>query len=148
MFLCDEAQRDYFSEEAQKANVELYGLDETLHAGAVFIPLDMDAIKRGEMYQQIINAIYSRIFGSIVEKLEAVAKSKVRNNLTERSQEAFIKLVDSMRAINILGDDAVIAKLNRIADLIRNNEIENLQKELSAEIKTIQARTKERVLQL
>lgn len=145
-YMCGEEQKDLFTEYATQADKDLQALDTSLHASAVFMPLDMEAIKRGEMYQQIIQAIYSRIFGSTVEKLENLAKSKKRSGLTERSVEALLKLVNSMRTLNVLADTNVTSKLNRISDLIQQNQIDELQKELQAEIHEMSK--KERVLRL
>ncbi len=139
IWICREDQTAAIEEKYKEADAALKKIDRSLKAKVEFMPLDMNESSKGEMYQKVLNAIKSRVFDEVIKKVEQVAKDN-QGNLTDRSQKALLNMVDRLNAINILNDQDISRKLEKVKQKILTKEIETIREEFTREITAMKGR--------
>lgn len=88
------------------ADTALKAIHPELYATVHRIPLSVDTVARGELYESLISAIRGQVYQVLLERLEGLAQKK---DVPERSRVALLKLCDRMRDWNVV-DDPTIAE--------------------------------------
>lgn len=135
--LCKEEQLNELKDLADEANKELMTIDPTLGATLASFSLDMADVSKGETYGQVLSAIRYQIITQVIDKIDVMTKEKSINQLQVKSKEALVKLVDRLKAINILEDKDIDTKLESIKKAIIYDSIEVLKKDLITEMISI-----------
>lgn len=129
LWMCNEDKVESIRQSVSEAEKEFQKLDTSLHTQIIFIPLNIYEIQGGELYGQIINAIRYRVLSEVIEKIEDKT-----GQLTEKSKEAVLKLIDRMKGINIFNDPDVTKRISEIREKIINNDLETIKNELTQEL--------------
>jgi hypothetical protein len=122
---------------AREANTELQEIDRSLIAFVEFLPLDLEAAKKGTVYGSILNAIRERVLDSILKKISEVV-DRGNEELKPATKEMLLKLVDKMRQINVLEDEEIDRRLTEIRDQIDREVLAPLKVNLEQELETVQ----------
>lgn len=136
LYICQEKHCQELQDMMSKANQELQNIDPMLSAGVMFIPLDAGAIRNGEMYNQINLAVKGQIYTDLLDRLKKLADSSLKS----RSKSSLLKMVDRMEKINVLDDPEISLKIYEIRDMIENDTIKPLLKEMESEVEKLQQR--------
>ena len=136
LYICQEQHRQELKDMMSKANREFQKIDPLLSADVMFIPLDAGAIRNGEMYDQINQAVKGQIYTDLLERLKKLADSSMKS----RSKSSLLKMVDRMEKINVLDDPEISLKIYEIREMIEKDTIKPLLEDLESEIDKIQQR--------
>ena len=136
LYICQEQHRQELKDMMSKANREFQKIDPLLSADVMFIPLDAGAIRNGEMYDQINQAVKGQIYTDLLERLKKLADSSMKS----RSKSSLLKMVDRMEKINVLDDPEISLKIYEIREMIEKDTIKPLLEDLESEIGKIQQR--------
>lgn len=127
-------------QEAREADKEMKAISPSLHATPVLLPLKMDDIAKGELYDHVLSAIKYRIVSQVIERIDDMTKKKSISQLSDRSREALIKMVENLKVVNVLRDAQIDQKLDQIRKSIEKDSIEPLYKELIVEVEALSQR--------
>ena len=127
---------DEISKIADEADRKLREVHETLYARVIFIPIDESAARKGELYQEIIDAIRYHVYQVAFEKLKDVNLQ----HLHKRTKAALLRMCDRLQAINVLNDPDIDSKIQEIKEKIMSEDIEELSKEIKAELDVLKSR--------
>lgn len=106
-----------------------------LGASVMFIPLDFQQIFKGNLYGQITDAIQYQVYSGLFERMEGMLKRTAEGKeLPERSRNALIKMVDSLKSINVTQDANVFKKLEDIRAKIVDGDLKEVAASLKSEL--------------
>mgnify|MGYP001488261784 CR=1 FL=1 len=121
-----------------KADAELKAIDPNLHAEPIFIPLDLEAAKKGQLYDHIMASIKYNVYKTVFERLSKVlARNKA---ITHKSKEALLRLCDNLKVLNVLDDREIDTKIEQIRTEIQTEVLEPLRDNLEKEIESLDCR--------
>lgn len=130
----DQAEISKIVEEAHHA---MQAIKPELSAEARFIPLYLDDQVKGEVYQQVLGAIQSRIYSELFYRLKDLANLE---EIPKRSRTALIKLVDRLRRWNVVDDPAVEQSLSEIKTSFETDVFKPVLKDLQEQLMALKAR--------
>lgn len=140
LHICSAEEIEGIMREAQEADKEMKAIEKSLHAIPVLLPLKMDEIAKGELYDQVLSAIRYRIVSQVIERIDDMTKKKSISQLSDRSREALVKMVENLKVVNVLKDAQIDQKLDQIRKSIEKDSIEPLYKELIVEVEALSQR--------
>lgn len=129
--MCRESNIQAIKELVKSADEQFKHIDPVLYAEAIFVPLDMSDVQKGEFYEQVLDSIRYRVLRDIIEQLDIKSAQ-----LPAKSKQAVEKLLNHLRSVNVLGDEGISKKLEEIQKKIDTEDLgvikQELQKELDA----------------
>jgi len=127
--------------ETSKAEQKNYTHDEAnnlipkLGAQAKFLPLDLNQIFKGSLYGQITDSIKYQVYSGMFARMETMLKrTEEGKELPERSRNALIKVIESMRSINVTKDENIYKQLDAFKAQIEKGELKEVAASLKAEL--------------
>lgn len=135
--ICKEEQLAAIKTQADQAHEEMVKTDPSLHAFLGYFSLDMTEISKGDVYGQVLSAIRYQIVTEILDRLNKLSETQQLSQMSQRSREALLKMVDRLRAINILNDKEVETRLESIKQAIMTDSIAPMKAELVDEMMAI-----------
>lgn len=136
LFFCREDEISDISRWIGKADADMKKVNPSLAAHVHFIPLDVEAIKQGELYEQIRLAIKGQVFNDLLERVQEL----VYKQLPTRSKNSLLKMLTKMDKINVLDDPDITQKIEDIREHIEKETLIPLRDELEEEIKLMNQR--------
>ena len=97
------------------------------------LPLDEQAIQKGELYTAMVHAIYTKLIESTLKRLKQIKSPQ----LSDRSIETMNKLLDKIAALNFLEDEEVQRKIEVLRKKIFNEDLIQLREELQRELESL-----------
>jgi len=141
LFICKEEVTGKIKEAIEQADRELKAIDSVLEARVQFIPLDEVEVRKGELYGQIINCIKYQIYKSLFDRIEEILQRERKSTrLNPRTKRSLLRLLDEMRAVNVLEDRDIYNKIDELKRKIEENAVQPLRRELEQEISAITSR--------
>lgn len=135
LYITDGDELPAIKQEVEAADKELKKIDQRLYASIQLIPLDMKAIKGGELYREILDAIHYQIINRVLKR---IIKMPV-GILNPRTKKALENMLDEMQALNLFNDEEIDVKIKEIKQRLNYN-IEVLRDDLIREIETYRTR--------
>lgn len=135
--ICKEEQLPLIIDLSSQANEAIQILDPSLHATLAYFGLDMAEVSKGDAYGQVLSAIRYQIISEVLGRLEKVTETQAIDQLSKQSKTALLKMIDRLKAINILDDKGVETKLESLKTAIMTDTIAPMKKELIDEMLAI-----------
>jgi hypothetical protein len=106
-----------------------------LGATVVFIPLDFNQIFKGSLYGQISDSIKYQVYSNLFTRMETMLKRTTEGKeVPERSKEALLKMISTLRTVNVTKDGDIEGKLNEIKAAIESGDLKTVTASLKAEL--------------
>lgn len=109
-----------------------------LHATLALFSLDLGDMVAGGAYQQVLNVIRAKVYRTVFERLTEVLASK--KGLTDTTRKSMLKMIENLRAINILNDVDIETQLNNIKQKIEDSLLNDLRDEMVKALETTDTR--------
>jgi hypothetical protein len=109
-----------------------------LRCDMVLIGLDAEAMRKGEMARRIVDSILYQVYREIADRLTAVLQK--RDVLPEVSKKAILTALDRMKALNVIEDPDVDAKIEAIIKMVNEDAIQPLKTQLDTDLKLLTTR--------
>ena len=122
---------------AEDANQAMRVVNQELRAIVQFIPLYLDDQVKGEVYQQVLGAIQSRIYSELFGRLSQIANL---DEVPKRSRNALIKLVDRLQRWNVVDDPDVDKTLNEVKLSFETEVFKPVLNDLKEQLLALKAR--------
>jgi len=126
--ICTESQKKDIEDLIKEAKEKLKEIDSDLTASAVFLPLKMDDMQQGAMYQALIGSIKQQVYGNLFKKLQVYLDEN--KQIHPNAKKAMTNLLNQMRHVNVAGDESIEATITRLQTLVENSSLAELRKEL------------------
>jgi hypothetical protein len=104
-----------------------------LKAHVEFWPLDSGDIAKGQIYINIVNTIKFKVFDEAFNRIAPAFNIEEGKQLPTRTQTALKKLCLRLRAINILDDEDVNEKIDKIENMLERESYAPLREYLEEE---------------
>lgn len=137
IYICKEEQLPALIDEAMEADRELRAIEPSLYATLVSFSLDMADVQKGETYGQVLSYIRYQIIKDVLDRIDKMTENKTINQLSARSREALVKMVDRLKAVNVLNDKDIEKKLESIKTSIEKDSLEIMRKDLIDELQAV-----------
>ncbi len=123
---------------ASKADNEMSEIDESLYAGLVMAPIDMDEVRTGELYQIVLNAIRYNIYRKVFDRVtEIIQKNKT---ITDATRGSLYRLFDQLKNLNVLNDIGIDTQIANLRAQVEATKLEDIVKDLQREIDAMETR--------
>jgi len=123
--LIKESRIQDVQEIVDSANNELEEVDSALRARFITLPIESEAIEKGEMYTKIVYAIQYQIVKEVFNRIKDL-KSETPRKATVKSIR---EMLENLRKINIVSDPDIDRWIDRIMKML-NMKTENIKKTL------------------
>ena len=135
LYITKESTISRINEIVQKADRELYLVHPDLRAQVKFFPLSREDIRNSEIYTEILNAIRTQVYGSLVERLRDIVK---RDTVPKKSIKSLETMIDQFSAVNILNDEEVNRQILTMKEMVRNRLFSPLLTEMEKIVKEME----------
>jgi hypothetical protein len=132
LYIAKESTIPRINEIVQKADRELYIVHPELRAQVKFFPLSREDIRNSEIYTEILHAIRTQVYGSLVERLRDIVK---RDTVPKKSIKSLETMIDQFSAVNILNDEEVTRQILTMKEMVRNRLFSPLLTEMEKIVK-------------
>lgn len=139
--LCNDEAKEFIQERINLADEEYKEISPYLGANVTFIPLDMDAIHKGELYSRVLSAIWYRVYKDAIEQMSDVIEKR-GDELPVRSKNALLKMCNRLRGMNIADDKNIDKLINEIQKSIEDEAIAPMVEYLDAELAAMTGKPK------
>lgn len=129
LHICNEEQAKFIESKFREADAEMKKIHESLVAQVQFFPLDMDEMRRGGLYRGVVNAVKCRVYKDTFDKMENFLSNR-KDKLPKKSKVAMMRMVDNLRAINIIDDEEIDKQLDDIERQINDESIIDLRDDM------------------
>jgi hypothetical protein len=126
--ICTESQKKEVEELIKEAKEKMKAIDADLSASAVFLPLKMEEMKSGAMYQAMTGAIKQQVYGNLFKKLRTYLDEN--KQIHPNAKKSMLKLLGQMHTINVAGDESIEAMIKHLEEMVENSSLADLRKEL------------------
>jgi len=130
--ICREGQRGKIIDNINVANRQFKGIDGSLSAEVVFIPLDLEAVWGGELYEQFRLAIKGQIYKEVMDRVKKIATRP--GALPTRSKNSLLKILDRMNLINVIDDQEITDQIKMIREMVEKELLFPLQEQLEKDM--------------
>jgi hypothetical protein len=138
IYICREDQVQEIMDSISEADKAMKEIHETLHASGQMWPLDLDEVKRGELYGKIIDRIKLQVFKTVFERLtEVVERDKA---MTKQVKDSLVRMIHNLHAINVLNDQEITKQLNEIEAKIESETLQPIVEEMSEQLEGLSSR--------
>lgn len=134
LYICKDDVREEIESQIKRADYAMKEIDPMLYASVIFIPLDGNAIRQGEMYEQISKAIKGKIYTDLIERLNTLPTLA---QLPDRSKRSLQKMISRLEDMNVLDDEEIADQLADIRDKIEAEAFAPLRDELEKQVQTL-----------
>ena len=131
LYVCRESVRTRIISTIQNADREMKVIDSNLYARVLFFPLSRESIKESEMWEQLRNAIKTQVYGTMLERIQAIAQ---KENIPTKSIRALVRMCDELQDINVLDDNEVTQRIASIRANIERRMLSPIVAELETEV--------------
>jgi len=138
LHICNEEQGKFIARKFVEADEEMKKIHPSLKAEVEFFPLNMDEMRRAGLYMGIVNAIKYRVYKDTFDRMEDFLSNR-KDKLPERSKQAMMRMVDNLRAVNIVDDEEIDKHLNEIEQQINDETIIDLRDDMFTQWKSVEA---------
>ena len=128
-YIAREDQIPELTKAAHDADVKMQAIDNRLHCNLVMFALDMSEIRQGETYQMVLNAIRFNVYNVVFKRLTETLASK--KGMTDATRKSLLKMVDNLRAINVLEDKDIELQLDAFKSRIESSMLKELHDEIN-----------------
>lgn len=126
--ICTESQKKDIEGLIKEAKEKMKEIDQDLSASAAFLPLKMEDMAQGAMYQALIGSIKEQVYGNLFKKLRDYLDEN--KQIHPNAKKSMTKLLDQMRQINVTGDQSIDTLITNLKTLVENSSLSELRKEL------------------
>jgi len=134
--ICREGQRGKIIDNINIANRQFKGIDPTLGAEVIFIPLDLNQVAwGGELYEQFRLAIKGQIYKEVMDRVKKIATRP--GALPTRSKNSLLKILDRMDTINVIDDQEITDQIKLIREMVEKELLFPLQEQLEKDMFTL-----------
>jgi len=143
--ICTASQKKDIEDLIKEAKEKLKEIDTDLTASAVFLPLKMEEMKEGAMYQALIGSIKSQVYGNLFKKLQVYLDEN--KQIHPNAKKSMKRLLEQMHHVNVTGDESIEAMIHRLETLVENSSLNELRKEMESYVPD-ETRTRWRAIQV
>jgi len=109
-----------------------------LKIDTLLIPLDAEAMRKGEMYRRIIDSIMYQVYKEIADRIARVMEHS--EALPAQSKKGILDALKKMEVMNVLDDPEVDAKIAGIRAQVEADAILPLRAQLDQDLKLLTSR--------
>lgn len=131
MYVTNEAGKEMIEKTLLEADSALKEIDPSLKATPKFIPLDVNEMVKGGLYNNLIDAIKGQVFQKTFDKIEKQLKKKDTGKMTDRTKAALLHMVDQCRNLNVINDKDIAATIDAIQKKIETETFKPLRDEMA-----------------
>jgi len=135
MYICKESRKEMIKSVILKADREFKRLHPDLSAGVEFIELSQNGIRESEIFGKIHHAIKTQVYGSLYERLTELTK---KNDIPDKSYNALLKMVESLKSVNIFDDPEINAIIENTRENINSRTLAPVLSQITNEIQKLQ----------
>jgi hypothetical protein len=128
-YIAREDQLGDLRKAAGEGDRKMREIDNRLHCQLVMFPIDMDEVRQGETYQMVLNAIRYNVYNTVFARLAETLASK--KGMTDATRRSLLKMVENLRAINVLEDKDIELQLDAFKARIESSMLKELQDEIN-----------------
>jgi hypothetical protein len=128
-YIAREDQLPELQKSAGEGDQKMQAINPKLHCQLVMFPIDMSEVRQGETYQMILNAIRYNVYNTVFKRLAETLGSK--KGLTDATRNSLLKMIENLRAINVLEDKDVEQQLDAFKARIESSMLKELQDEIN-----------------
>lgn len=131
MYVKGEKNKELILSAVLQADRDLRAIDQSLGAKVIFLKLDAKDVFQGEYYEEIVHAIKTQIYGTLIERMEKITQ---KGDLPDKTRDSLYKLCDKMDSVNILNDEEIAAKIESFRAMLKIGNIDPIMQEINNEI--------------
>jgi hypothetical protein len=131
--------------ERECANVDrrMKQIDPSLHVTPLFFPQTITQLSDGNMFDLMKKQLNEQINQKVLDRIELVIENSKRDDgtykpMTNKTRDALLKMIEGVKAINILDDPTVTARLETLKAQIQTASLIPMRDELLSYIEDIQ----------
>lgn len=124
LYIAKQEQVKEIKDAVSEADKKLKEVNPGLKAKVMFIPLDLEEIKQGELYGYILSNIRYQVLKQVFDRMDKIVQGNQK--ISERTKKALLTMVENCKALNILNDEETNTQLEEIKARIQKEGIEPL----------------------
>lgn len=139
LVLTNEAGKEQILKAYKETDQAMKEIDPILKAEVNFLPLDLNQIAKGNVYEQILGSIKFQVFNKVFKRVDDLV-SKEKDKLPETTKKSLKNLIDQCRALNVVKDQDIENQIDKIAKQIETESLVPLRNSLQEALKTGEGR--------
>lgn len=124
LYIAKQEQVGEIKDAIAEADRKLKEINPLLKAKVMFIPLDLEEIKQGELYGYILSNIRYNVLKQVFDRMDKIVQGNTK--ISERTKKALLTMVENCKALNILNDEETNRQIEEIKARIQKEGIEPL----------------------
>lgn len=134
LYIAKESTIERIKSMVHDADTGLRAINPELSAQVRFFQLSSEDIRESEMYHELIHAIKTQIYGTLLDRFREVLK---KDTIPDKTVNSLLEMCDRLRSVNILNDAEITARINQIQAQISARLINPIVSDLESEISRI-----------
>ena len=119
---------------AEEADRELKQIHESLYAYMVSIPIDVSSVKKGELYDKVLNAIKFQVYSTVFQRIKDM---KLKHVMNKKVKESLLRMINTLKAVNVLNDPEIDKSLKEIEMRILENDVTTIREEVKKQLQKL-----------
>lgn len=128
--IANELAKQQMTDLLKQADHDMKQIDVTLGAGAVFIKMSSTALTTGNLFDQMVGQIREQIHEVVLKRIEKTIERQKGGQLSDKTKKALLSMLDKLKAINVVEDETIEARIETMKTMIEANEIVTLRDEI------------------